>query len=307
MLQQTTVVTVIPYFQRFLARWPTVHDLASAIDSDVMAQWAGLGYYARARNLLKSARVISLELAGAFPQTPKALQKLPGIGPYTAGAITAIAFDQRARVLDGNIERVMARLYAVTTPLPECKPKLESLAFAATPTARIGDYVQAVMDLGATICTPRNPECNACPLTDNCTAFAQGIAKELPKRHPKPAKPTRQGIIYFAYTDCGKTMLETRPPKGLLGGMLGFPSTNWAESPAQPNPPLNADWRKTPSQVRHVFTHFKLELTVMVAKIPVDTAETFGFVDFPAPETLPSVMQKAFNLALKNVQNCSRS
>jgi len=226
MLQQTTVITVGPYFKNFLSRWPTVNALSAAKDADVMAEWAGLGYYARARNLLRCARIITHQENGIFPCTELALLKLPGIGPYTAAAIAAIAYDIPATVLDGNIERVMARVFAMTAFLPEGKPLLRGHAYQATPQKRVGDYVQSVMDLGATICTPRNPKCPICPLRNICIGKAEGIAATLPRKHPKAAKPTRRGYVYFAYCQNQTMLLETRPNQGLLGGMLALPSTS---------------------------------------------------------------------------------
>lgn len=261
MLQQTTVAAVKAYFERFTALWPTVQALAAADDARVMAEWAGLGYYARARNLLACARAVT-EAGGDFPADRAALQALPGIGPYTSAAIAAIAFDRPETVVDGNVERVVARLFAVETPLPAAKPELTRRATTLTPVKRPGDFAQAMMDLGATICTPRSPACGICPLTDHCAARKAGIAADLPRRAPKPAKPQRQGIAWVVVND-DAVLLEQRAPKGLLGGTLAFPSTGWDGSD-QP-PPLAADWQDLGS-VNHVFTHFTLDLTVMLAR-----------------------------------------
>ncbi|SDW89054.1 A/G-specific adenine glycosylase [Roseicitreum antarcticum] len=228
MLQQTTVATVRDYFRKFIARWPTVQDLAAAQDADVMAAWAGLGYYARARNLLKCARAVSA--LGGFPDTHAGLIALPGIGPYTASAVAAIAFDRAEVVVDGNVERVMARLHNDPTPLPAAKPRLTAYAAALTPQTRPGDYAQAVMDLGATICTPRNPACGICPLRTPCAARAEGTAVSLPRKTPKAAKPVRAGHIYLARSPQGAWLLERRPDRGLLGGMLGWPGSEWVAS-----------------------------------------------------------------------------
>jgi len=222
MLQQTTVAAVRDYHRKFTALWPTVGDLAKAEDADVMAAWAGLGYYARARNLLKCARAIVTDHDGQFPQTYDALIQLPGIGPYTAAAISAIAFDAPSTVLDGNVERVMARLYDDHTPLPGAKPVLMEYAQTHTSSDRPGDYAQAVMDLGATICTPKNPACGICPIRPACAAQTAGSQAELPKKTPKKPKPIRHGIAYIARRADGAWLLETRPDKGLLGGMLGW-------------------------------------------------------------------------------------
>ena len=220
MLQQTTVAAVKAYFHRFTTRWPTVQALAAAEDADVMAEWAGLGYYARARNLLKCARAVA-EL-GEFPDTRADLQNLPGIGPYTSAAIAAIAFNRAETVVDGNVERVMARIFDEHTPLPAAKPVLTGYAARLTPDQRPGDYAQAVMDLGATICTPRNPACGICPWRGPCAARANGTAPDLPRKTPKAAKPVRFGIAYIGRRADGAWLLERRPPKGLLGGHAGL-------------------------------------------------------------------------------------
>ncbi len=230
MLQQTTVAAVKTYFERFTTLWPRVTDLAEAEDDRVMAEWAGLGYYARARNLLKCARTVARDLGGTFPDSEEGLLALPGIGPYTAAAISAIAFDRPAVVLDGNVERVMARLHDIHDPLPGSKMTLKARAEALTPQHRPGDYAQAVMDLGATICTPRSPACGICPWRDPCVARDRGTQAELPKKTPKKAKPIRQGIAYVGRTPSGDWLLEKRPDSGLLGGMLGWPGTAWAEA-----------------------------------------------------------------------------
>ena len=302
MLQQTTVATVRDYYQRFTARWPTVADLAAAADADVMGEWAGLGYYARARNLLKCARAVVADHDGHFPADHAALLKLPGIGPYTAAAVSSIAFDLPFTVLDGNVERVMARLYDIHTPLPAAKPELMTRAEALTPTTRPGDYAQAVMDLGATICTPKSPACGICPWRDPCLARRNGTAAELPKKAPKKPKPIRHGTVYLGQRADGAWLLETRPDKGLLGGMLGWPGTDWIEAdgprPAD-TPPASADWQPLAGEVRHTFTHFHLMLTVMHAPLPNDTVPARGhFVvrdDF-RPSDLPTVMRKAYDL-----------
>ena len=300
MLQQTTVAAVKDYFAKFTARWPTVHDLAAAEDADVMAAWAGLGYYARARNLLKCARVVVAEHGGMFPQSREALQKLPGIGPYTSAAIAAIAFDAPETVVDGNVERVMARLRGIETPLPPAKPELIAAAEALTPSERAGDYAQAVMDLGATICTPKSPACGICPWREPCRARADGNAAELPRKLPKAQKPTRYGIAYLARREDGAFLLETRPEKGLLGGMLGWPSSDWVEGDPTPDPPLHAEWRDPGLEVRHTFTHFHLRLTVLLSDVGHDVVPTRGaFVDkhrFNSND-LPTAMKKAFSVA----------
>ncbi|MCH2096622.1 MAG: A/G-specific adenine glycosylase [Rhodobacteraceae bacterium] len=298
MLQQTTVAAVKDYFHAFTTRWPTVEALAAAEDADVMAAWAGLGYYARARNLLKCARVVTKEFKGAFPADHAALLGLPGVGPYTAAALASIAFDVPATVVDGNVERVMARLHDEHAPLPGSKAILTEYAADLTPDVRPGDYAQAVMDLGATICTPRNPACGLCPWRTNCAAWAAGTATELPKKAPKKRKPTRLGIAYLARRVDGAWLLEERPEKGLLGGMLGWPGSDWNEAPAD-NPPIRAEWKALNAEARHTFTHFHLRLTVKTALVPMGRTPKRGrFVlaeDFDR-QALPTVMRKAFDV-----------
>ncbi len=302
MLQQTTVAAVTDYFTRFTTRWPTVDALAAAEDADVMAEWAGLGYYARARNLLKCARAVVAEHGGDFPADHDALLKLPGIGPYTAAAISSIAFDLPHTVLDGNVERVMARLHDEHTPLPEAKPILMQMAADLTPQTRPGDYAQAVMDLGATICTPQSPACGICPWRDPCTARAEGTAPQLPRKTPKKAKPVRHGSIYIARRADGAYLLETRPDKGLLGGMLGWPGSEWidvAQDRPTGTPPLTANWTQVNGEVRHTFTHFHLMLTVYAADVPTEAAPDAGVFLTPdrfRPSDLPTVMRKGFDL-----------
>lgn len=300
MLQQTTVAAVREYFLKFIDQWPTVTKLAQAADADVMAAWAGLGYYARARNLLKCARTVVDQYDGNFPDTRAGLEALPGIGPYTSAAIASIAFGRPEVVVDGNVERVMSRLFAHKTPLPESKPALRDFAASLTPTVRPGDYAQAVMDLGATICIPRNPKCDSCPWSNPCLARSKGIAADLPKKTPKKPKPTRYGTVYLTQREDGAWLLEQRPAKGLLGGMLGWPGNEWAEMPQNPIPPVDTGWTLLNGEVRHTFTHFHLRLSVQTAKVPTDLSPHRGVfidhVDFRAND-LPTVMRKAFDLA----------
>lgn len=298
MLQQTTVAAVRDYFMRFTTRWPDVAALAAAPDDQVMGEWAGLGYYARARNLLKCARVVVEEYGGTFPSTYENLLKLPGIGPYTAAAISAIAFDRPETVLDGNVERVMARLYDIHDPLPGSKPVLKDKAAALTPDMRPGDYAQAVMDLGATICTPKSPACGICPLRDPCSARVAGTQTELPKKTPKKPKPTRFGYVYVARRADGAMLLERRPDKGLLGGMLGWPGSDWSDAPIE-TPPFEANWQPFPGEVRHTFTHFHLILTIRTAELPADVMpENLTILDKHSfrPGDLPTVMRKVHDI-----------
>jgi A/G-specific adenine glycosylase len=271
MLQQTTVAAAGPYFERFTARWPTVAALAAAPREDVLAAWAGLGYYARARNLHACARDVARR--GGFPTDEAALRDLPGVGAYTAAAVAAIAFDRPATVVDGNVERVTARLFAVETPLPDAKPELRRLAATLTPQERPGDFAQAMMDLGATVCVPRAPACAACPWFAPCRGRAAGLAAELPRKRPKAAKPRRIGAAFVATAADGAVLVARRPDRGLLGGMEGPPCTDWTE--AGPTAaeiaaaaPFAADWRDAGAEARHVFTHFELTLRVLVARAP---------------------------------------
>jgi A/G-specific adenine glycosylase len=298
MLQQTTVATVTRYYVRFTALWPRLADLAAAPEAAVMAEWAGLGYYSRARNLIACARAVMARHGGVFPDTAAELRRLPGIGPYTAAAIAAIAFDRAEAVVDGNVERVMARLFAVPDPLPAAKPALCAHADRLTPRRRPGDHAQALMDLGATICTPKSPACGICPLAPACAARAVGIAAELPRKAPKPPKPVRHGVAYVGRRADGALLVERRPDRGLLGGMLGWPGCDWRGAPA--DPPAEGAWRDAGAEVRHSFTHFHLRLRVMVADLPARTRPARGFF-VPAhsfrPGALPTAMRKAWDVA----------
>lgn len=293
MLQQTNVATVRPYFERFLDKWPSVEALAAADETEIMAAWAGLGYYARARNLVACARRVAGEHGGRFPDTEGELLKLPGIGRYTAAAIAAIAFGRRAVVVDGNVERVVSRLFAVKQPLPAARPVLHALADRITPAQAAGDFAQAMMDLGATICTPRSPSCGRCPLADPCAARREGDPQIYPLKAAKAARPHRQGNAYWLEHD-GHVLLVRRPAKGLLGGMLALPSGHWGEvAPPGEGAPVAASWDEV-GAVDHVFTHFSLTLRLFGASAgersedgiwwPVDALEEAG---------LPTVFAKA--------------
>ena len=292
MLQQTTVAAVKAYFERFTTLWPSVQALAAADEAEVMAEWAGLGYYARARNLVACARAVAA--GGGFPATREGLAALPGIGPYTSAAIAAIAFEQPETVVDGNVERVVARLFAVETPLPAAKRELTALAATLTPALRPGDFAQAMMDLGATICTPRSPACGICPLTTQCAARGAGVAADLPRRLPKAAKPVREGTVWVA-ADATRVLVERRPARGLLGGTLGFPTTGWDGS--DQGAPFAADWRAA-GEVRHIFTHFDLRLRVLTAAPGPnpDRGEIVPRRSFD-PMALPGLMRKVWALA----------
>jgi A/G-specific adenine glycosylase len=303
MLQQTTVAAVKDYFLKFTAKWPTVEALAAAPLDDVLKAWAGLGYYARARNLHKCAGVVVGEHAGVFPESLEALQKLPGIGPYTAGAIAAIAFDHPFAAVDGNVERVISRLDAIETPLPLSKPEIKKRAQDLMPEKRAGDFVQALMDLGATICTPRSPNCPICPWTDECAGRKMGISATLPRKVPKQKIPTRKGHAYFAVSSSGQVLLRRRSDKGLLGGMMEVPGSDWADVLPETLPPFVADWKKRAGVVEHTFTHFHLEVTVWVARDVTESLpnESYRWVAMSEVdnEALPTVMRKIVAHALK--------
>ena len=295
MLQQTTVAAVKAYFARFTERWPTVADLAAADDADVMAEWAGLGYYARARNLLACARVVAGDLGGIFPDTEDGLRRLPGIGPYTAAAIAAIAFGQRAVVVDGNVERVITRLYAIETPLPAAKPEIAARMDALTPAERAGDFAQAVMDLGATICTPRSPACAICPVARDCKGRTD--AERFPVKAAKAAKPERSGTAWWIERG-GDVLLVRRPDKGLLGGMRALPGCDWRGTGIAPPSGLNMEGV---GQVIHVFTHFRLTLSVergTADGIDPDVPGEWWPIDRLHEAGLPTVFAKAAKLAM---------
>lgn len=263
MLQQTTVSAVIPYYLKFLADFPNMETLAKAQLEEVLKNWAGLGYYSRARNLHKCAKAIVDEHKGAFPETEPELLTLPGIGPYTAAAIAAIAYGEKATVVDGNIERVMSRVFRVKVALPKSKPKLKKLAETLTPDNRPGDYAEALMDLGATVCTPKNPKCQICPVENLCQARAAGEEKLLPTREKKAQRPTRLGFVYWLENE-GEVLLRRRPPKGLLGGMPEFPTSPWElDFPAvNDHAPAQINWQECEGEVTHTFSHFHLILKV---------------------------------------------
>jgi A/G-specific adenine glycosylase len=306
MLQQTTVKAVAPYYARFLARWPDLAKLAAASLDEVLAAWAGLGYYARARNLHACARVVVERHGGQFPASETALRELPGIGAYTAAAIAAIAFDQVATPVDGNIERVVARLHALRTPLPAGKAEIARHARALTPAKRAGDFAQALMDLGATICTPKKPACALCPWSQACAAYAGGTAESFPRREPRREGDLRRGAAFVVRRADACVLLRTRPPKGLLGGMAEVPTTQWvvdfddstalAAAPRFGSSQKRVGWRKMTGVVRHVFTHFPLELTVYRSEVPEAVQAPAGARWVPVAElghqALPNLMRK---------------
>jgi A/G-specific adenine glycosylase len=298
MLQQTTVPHATPYFLKFLSVWPTVRDLAAAADFEVMGAWAGLGYYARARNLLACARAVAGEHGGVFPDTEAALRELPGLGAYTAAAVAAIAFDRPANVVDGNVERVVARLFAVEAPLPAAKPELKRLAGELVREDRPGDWAQALMDLGAVVCRPKAPLCERCPVAADCAAFARGDADSFPRRLAKAERPHRYGVAYVL-TRGDEVALVRRPPKGLLGGMLALPTSDWRprrwdEAEAVAAAPAAGAWRAA-GEVEHGFTHFTLTLQLLRAEGEADDVIWSPRRDL---EALPSVFLKAAKAGL---------
>jgi A/G-specific adenine glycosylase len=300
MLQQTTVKAVAPYYLRFLARWPNVRKLAAAPLDDVLKAWAGLGYYARARNLHACARIVVEHHGGSFPSTEEELRALPGIGAYTAAAIAAIAFEQRTVAVDGNVERVVARLFAVETPLPAAKREIRRRAEMLLPAQRSGDFAQALMDLGATICTPKKPACAICPWMNACAARGRGNAETFPRKAPRVNGKLRHGASFVVTRADGNVLVRTRPANGLLGGMTEVPSTPWThtfdEAAALAQAPLKARWRRLPGAVEHSFTHFPLRQAVYAACVPARTCAPAGarwvaLTDLAA-EALPNVMRK---------------
>ncbi|MEM1370821.1 MAG: A/G-specific adenine glycosylase [Pseudomonadota bacterium] len=312
MLQQTTVKAVVPYFQAFTERWPTVTDLAYAPREDVLAAWAGLGYYSRARNLHACAQAVRDKFAGVFPQHESELLKLPGVGPYTAAAISAIAFGRFAVPVDGNIERVTSRLFAFDAPLPAAKGDIKQLITALFPKARPGDFAQALMDVGATICTPKKPSCLMCPVQRGCLAQHRGVQETLPVKQPKKKKPTRRGYALVIVRDDREVLLRWRPDEGLLGGMLEVPGSDWvfadeADALEAPRCPAKSGWFKANKPVVHVFTHFRLELDVLAVQVgptfrvpkrlqtrPCEWVE----IDELTKAALPSLMVKAVQAGL---------
>lgn len=298
MLQQTTVAAVRAYYAKFLDLWPTVETLAAAADADVMAAWAGLGYYARARNLLACAREVARR--GAFPRTEAALRELPGLGAYTAAAVAAIAFGERAVVVDANVERVVSRLFAIPEPLPAARTIIRAATDTITPDHRSGDFAQGLMDLGSAICTVKAPRCLLCPLADPCAARAAGTAEAYPVKAAKKAKPTRTGTAFWIEQG-GAVLLVRREAKGMLGGMRALPDDGWsARADGHGAPPVPGDWRAA-GVVRHGFTHFDLELQLMLCA-RADCATLPGGEFWPVERVeaagLPTVFAKAARLAL---------
>lgn len=304
MLQQTTVTAVTPYFKKFLMLWPDVSALAAASRDEVLTAWAGLGYYSRARNLHACANILVDEYGARFPSSEKELLKLPGIGAYTAAAIASIAFNRRAAVVDGNVERVMTRQFALATPMPKVKAEVKALLEPLVPKSRPGDFAQATMDLGATICIPRSPSCEECPWEKSCQACATGKQLDYPVKAPKKEKPTRRGIVHWTESEAGLILIEQRPETGLLAAMWQFPTNEWSEVTAKTafgklarkaSAPFDGAWTRVPGLVTHTFTHFHLELAVYRAQAPAGINPARGrFVSAADLDgyALPSLMQK---------------
>jgi len=295
MLQQTTTPHATPYFHAFTARWPSVADLAAAPDAEVMAAWAGLGYYARARNMLRAARAVTGDHGAVFPDTEAGLLALPGVGAYTAAAVAAIAFGRAANVVDGNVERVVSRLFAVETPLPAARPELRRLAGSLVAEDRPGDWAQALMDLGAVICRPKSPSCERCPIAAFCAARKTGDPARYPLKTKRAERPRRHGVAWVMTDAQGRIGLMRRPDRGLLGGMSGLPTSDWGAPSDEAAPPVAADWRDAGS-VEHVFTHFTLTLRVQTAR-----ADAPGLIWTDADQArraLPTVFRKALDRAL---------
>ncbi|HEY5364555.1 MAG TPA: A/G-specific adenine glycosylase [Aestuariivirga sp.] len=302
MLQQTTVAAVKDYYIKFISKWPKVEALAAAPLDDVLKAWAGLGYYARARNLHACAQLVAGQ-GGVFPRNVAGLIELPGIGPYTAAAIAAIAYDTPVAAVDGNVERVISRFYAIKEPLPSSKPRIKELAQVLVPEKRAGDFAQAMMDLGATICTPKSPSCGNCPWADDCAARAEGLASVLPYKAAKQKVPTRYGHINWIENGKGQVLLRQRLMKGLLAGMMEFPSSDWLERAHDFAPPLELKWKRVLGIVEHTFTHFHLELIVWRAqkRMPVLNGRFVAFAELEH-EALPSLMRKVAAHALKPIK-----
>ncbi|WEX87826.1 A/G-specific adenine glycosylase [Sinorhizobium garamanticum] len=313
MLQQTTVQAVKAYFNKFLALWPTINDLAAADTEDVMKAWAGLGYYARARNLKKCAEAVACEHGGRFPDSEEALKALPGIGGYTAAAVAAIAFNRRSAVLDGNVERVISRLYSIETPLPAAKPEMRARVLALTPEDRPGDFAQAMMDLGATICTPKRPACSLCPFRASCLALATADPETFPRKAEKKQKPLRLGAAFVAIDRSNAVYLQKRADTGLLGGMTEVPGTGWTArrdgETAVAAQPFAAPWEPC-GTITHVFTHFELRLSVYRANVQRLETGANGWWEPIASlgaQALPTVMKKAIAQAIPNAFKAERS
>ena len=300
MLQQTQVTVAKSYFEFFLLKWPTIRNLATAKDEEIMGAWAGLGYYRRARNLIKCAKIIVEDYDATFPQDEKVLLSLPGVGSYTAAAIQSIAFDKKATVIDGNINRIISRLFAIALPITLSHKKIKLYAELITPMRRFGDYAQALMDLGSEICTPKNPKCSSCPLKKTCQSFRKGLSNLIPSPIEKKIKPIKYGYAFVTLTDDNSIILETRPDEGLLGGMLCFPSSQWTETKNLAfTPPFDSNWHILNEPVEHIFSHFRLKLVIAIGNIKTSP---LGYVKKPLKtfdrKSLPTLMRKIYDVGI---------
>ena len=302
MLQQTRVTVVKSYFKFFLLKWPTIRNLASAKDEEIMGAWAGLGYYRRARNLIKCAKIIVKDYDAIFPEDEKILLSLPGVGIYTAAAIQSIAFDKKAIVIDGNVKRIISRLFAINLPITLSHKKIKSYAEIITPMRRSGDYAQALMDLGSQICIPKKPKCSSCPLKETCQSFSKGLSNLIPSPIEIKIKPIKYGYAFVTLTENNSIILEIRPDGGLLGGMLCFPSSQWTETKDLAfTPPFDSNWNILNKPVDHIFSHFRLKLTIAIGNIPISP---MGYIEQPLKtfnrKSLPTLMRKIYDAAMTN-------
>ena len=300
MLQQTTVKAVEPYFKSFILRWPNIKNLAEAKDEEILEAWAGLGYYRRAHNLIQCARMVVEVHKGLFPKEEKLLLQLPGIGPYTSAAIRSIGFNKKATVVDGNVSRVISRLFAINTPLESSQKTIQYHAGNLVPSTRFSDYAQALMDLGSQICIPRKPRCSDCPIKKVCKSCIIGLETQIPYNTQKKARPIRYGYVFVTLNKDNNIILERRPEKGLLGGMLCFPSSEWKHSKdLEFSPPFNADWQTVNEPVTHIFSHFKLNLKIAYSFINFTPK---GYINKPLKKidrkSLPSLMRKVFDIVI---------
>ncbi|MBL4852757.1 MAG: A/G-specific adenine glycosylase [Robiginitomaculum sp.] len=301
MCQQTTTTAAAAYWHKFLDKWPSVQDLAAAPRDDILTAWAGLGYYARARNLHKCAQMICTEHSGLFPDNEAGLLKLPGIGPYSAAAIAAICYNEATNVVDGNVERVISRIFRVQEVLPKARSEIRKLAATLADPARPGDYAQGLMDLGAHICKPKNPKCDLCPWQIHCAAYGSGDMIDYPKRKPKATRPNRYGAVFYV-EDNGQIWLRQRPDKGLLGGMMELPGTDWSTDKPKVDTwlaqaPVQSNWQRVGGEVVHVFTHFTLYLTVFIGQTKASHFDISAHMNTLDNYALPSVMGKAITHA----------
>ena len=303
MLQQTTVNTVIPYYKSFIKKWDSIDKLSCADENDILAFWAGLGYYARGRNLLKCAKELSEKFDGKIPNDKKTLLELPGIGEYTASAIRSIAFGEREVVIDANIERVVCRLFKIEKPVNQSKKDIKKYASQLFPKLHSGDFAQALMDFANAVCKPKKPNCNNCPIATSCLSLELGVVENIPAKPVKKDKPIRKGFVFFIKVQPNSFLLERRPSEGILGGLMGFPTTEWEIIKNKPTLPLKAKWTFTKQLVTHQFSHFKLELEIVLGE---KVTSKFDGSKYLAVEqqgfdlmTLPALMRKVYTKAIK--------